>query len=370
MNGFLVYFQKMINYAWKPSEEILNECNLLQTFAKNNNYTISKRYNYVLREAINQKLDVCKKYYQHILDVAFEQHISLNYNIKKNIIYSLNSADKQSYIQCLNDNEINNEQLVNAFFCPSFEDSIDILLNTIADDKKSDDIISAIYVRAFYYLFPNECRDLYFSGEKIWDKSYSDLLDRRYERYTNRNISLGVIEVDRKFFEGSYDSGCNYYCNYIKYFFSNLDNYSELVVLIPPLDNIDGNDVQWELYADLILFSEKHDNHPIDRNYFRSGKIEDQTKNYIKNINLKKARFDLASEGFVFKDCFVVRVENEDNYILELVFEKDIRDERPINCPACRSKNVQGNSYPILNVRSWECNNPLCPDRSKYNRGK
>lgn len=28
------------------------------------------------------------------------------------------------------------------------------------------------------------------------------------------------------------------------------------------------------------------------------------------------------------------------------------------------------NSYPSLGVRSWECRNLLCPDRSKYNRGK
>lgn len=54
----------------------------------------------------------------------------------------------------------------------------------------------------------------------------------------------------------------------------------------------------------------------------------------------------------------------------DLIFEKNIRDERPVYCPACRTSNIQGNSYPILNVRSWECENPLCPERSKYNRGK
>ena len=61
--------------------------------------------------------------------------------------------------------------------------------------------------------------------------------------------------------------------------------------------------------------------------------------------------------------------EADGTYSLLLVFEKNIRDERPINCPACWSTNVQGNSYPILNVRSWECENPLCCERSKYNRG-
>jgi DNA modification methylase len=94
------------------------------------------------------------------------------------------------------------------------------------------------------------------------------------------------------------------------------------------------------------------------------------TSEYIPNLDKNAACFELAAEGFVFKDCFVVSIQGSKEYQLVVVLEKNIRDERPINCPACRSKNVQGNSYPILNVRSWECENILCPDRSKYNRGK
>ena len=84
-----------------------------------------------------------------------------------------------------------------------------------------------------------------------------------------------------------------------------------------------------------------------------------------------EAEWEYAFQGFVYKDCFVTKgPEEAPSYNLLLIFEKNVRDERPINCPACRSANIQGNSYPILNVRSWECQNPLCPDRSKYNRGK
>jgi DNA modification methylase len=52
-----------------------------------------------------------------------------------------------------------------------------------------------------------------------------------------------------------------------------------------------------------------------------------------------------------------------------LVFDKNERDETVIPCPACRSVILAGNSYPALGIRSWECRNPICPDRSAFDRG-
>jgi hypothetical protein len=55
---------------------------------------------------------------------------------------------------------------------------------------------------------------------------------------------------------------------------------------------------------------------------------------------------------------------------LILIMQKNERDETLVPCPTCRSSDVRGNSYPSLGVKSWECQNRLCPDRSIYNRGK
>ena len=98
--------------------------------------------------------------------------------------------------------------------------------------------------------------------------------------------------------------------------------------------------------------------------------MRDETKSHIPGIDVDAAHFELVNEGLTYRDCFVL--SNDDNQIERflLVFQKNERDESPVPCPTCRSANVQGNSYPSLGVRSWECNNVLCPDRSKYNRGK
>ncbi len=141
-------------------------------------------------------------------------------------------------------------------------------------------------------------------------------------------------------------------------------------IVIPPII-IDGKDMQWTIFKDVVLFSEKHVSHPIEKTYFSWKKIKDITTTYISGMDESIAAFDIANEGFVFKDCFILAGPKfHGSYSLLLIFEKNVRDERIVHCPACRTTDIQGNSYPILNVRSWECENPLCPDRSKYNRGK
>lgn len=148
-----------------------------------------------------------------------------------------------------------------------------------------------------------------------------------------------------------------------------IDNYGFLAVLIEPLQ-VNGRRLEWELAADATLFAEKHRELSLKKAYFRWERVRDDTLAHIPTIDVASARFDLVNEGFTYRDCFALASEKGEVERLLLVFQKNQRDETPIPCPTCRSANVQGNSYPSLGVRSWECNNVLCPDRSKYNRGK
>ena len=139
----------------------------------------------------------------------------------------------------------------------------------------------------------------------------------------------------------------------------------------------DGNYAQrkWRLFSDVILFAEKHREIRPEQGYFRSAVILEATKDHLgPALNEDEAAFDVANEGFSFKDCYVLSHDKEEGtteapYDLLLLFEKNERDETPIPCPACRSTMVSGNSYPSLGVRSWECRNPICPERSAYDRG-
>lgn len=106
----------------------------------------------------------------------------------------------------------------------------------------------------------------------------------------------------------------------------------------------------------------------IGNGYFRPSAIEKSTRDYIPLDPVGDYKFGLAHIGFHYKDTFVFGGGQASDLLL--LFQKNVADETLIPCPTCRSHEVQGNSYSSLGVKSWECNNPLCPDRSKFNRGK
>jgi DNA modification methylase len=146
-----------------------------------------------------------------------------------------------------------------------------------------------------------------------------------------------------------------------------LTNHGFLAFLIEPIAS-SGVDATWRLYADLVLFAEKHDQIRLRRHYFDRTKIEGTTLEYIKELEPTVGDFEVVAQGFHYSDCFVLGEGGAQRLLV--LFQKNVADETLIPCPACRSHNVQGNSYSSFGVRSWECNNILCPDRTKFNRGK
>ena len=52
------------------------------------------------------------------------------------------------------------------------------------------------------------------------------------------------------------------------------------------------------------------------------------------------------------------------------VFYKHRKDDTLYPCPVCGCLKVNGNAYSGVGIKSWECKNLECSDRSKANRGK
>lgn len=154
--------------------------------------------------------------------------------------------------------------------------------------------------------------------------------------------------------------------------YASLNNFGHLAVWIDPTES-EGRPIAWELAADAMVFAEKHIQSECLPPFFRWKSVARQTAEAVQGLNERAARFSAANEGFTYRDTFVCAPSMDavcGDEALLLVFQKNERDETLVPCPACRSPNVQGNSYSSLGVRSWECENLLCPDRTKYNRGK
>src|SRR5262249_37413563 len=142
-----------------------------------------------------------------------------------------------------------------------------------------------------------------------------------------------------------------------------LSNHCYLAILIAPFRE-DDEDGQWRLFSDLTLYAEKHRETPLRTGYFRPDEIAAATAGHGVPIDPVELGFERPNGGFLFRVCIVLprqsaAIETSSPACELLLLEKNERDETLLPCPACRSKEVRGNSYPVLGVKSWECRQPL-----------
>jgi DNA modification methylase len=215
---------------------------------------------------------------------------------------------------------------------------------------------------------------------RFFDPHYSDIdyresfweqLHKRTPHLFSRDNALHVIRINKEVLLGLHNpeevrGGIS---KIVARLYDVINNYGFLAIVIEPLQ-LNGHSLEWEIAADVTLFAEKHRQVTLRKGYFRWDRVRDDTVGHIPHLDVLAAHFELVNEGFAYRDCFVLASQNGDVDRLLVIFQKNERDESSIPCPTCRSANVQGNSYPSLGVRSWECNNVLCLDRSKYNRGR
>lgn len=210
-------------------------------------------------------------------------------------------------------------------------------------------------------------------GRENYSESYWGLLQQRNPSLFNRNRALEICILDSNSINvmGGEIALTQSVVLFLTQAYQKLNNYGfcSLVIRAGSEDGL-GPSIAWRLCEFAKLFAEKHIEKPLDKMYFRHERIKETTLSYIPSLDQNLARFELVNEGFTYRDTFIHEGHNGEIQQLTVIFQKNERDETLIPCPACRSGNVQGNSYPSLGVRSWECDNSLCPDRSKYNRGK
>ena len=183
-----------------------------------------------------------------------------------------------------------------------------------------------------------------------------------------RTPALVFIDASNVLTSYGYDAGRNSILDTISDVFKRLSNHSALAIYIPGEANSEG--LNWRLYKDILVYAEKFQCEHLESAYYKRKSVQQSTEEYVDGLRNVNIDWHNAYGGYVFRDCFVIKHNESQDYDLLLLMDKNVRDERLMRCPACGSSIVRGNSYPTLNVRSWECMNPLCPDRSKYGRGK
>lgn len=256
----------------------------------------------------------------------------------------------------------------------------------------------------------NKTKIFYTAAVELFNKLYQkEILDNGAK--LNDVIA---INLDQKTFNSfnSKDEFMTYVLELFRNIYKELQNHRTLIIKI---ENIifKGVNIKWELYSYLTIYAENFIHYYEDRQYFKpeeicidflehkyrllpTEEIKENLKKYFKggleftslteiiNLNIPKSEIDFFKKvhnGFQFIDCLIIKSEHifpnseeikfvENKNELLLVFSKHEIDDRKIPCPVCASLKISGNSYPSVGIKSWECKNDLCSERSKTNRGK
>jgi DNA modification methylase len=238
-----------------------------------------------------------------------------------------------------------------------------------------------------------------FDNKKIvrdWSNIYIDFVKENFQKsYKNCNKNLNEFIIQK-------DDGVKIiWGDCLKVMKGMLPESIHLMVTSPPYYNAREYS-HWEnlnAYLDdmRLIVREAYrvlDNHRVF--VFNVGDIFDND-NITTMSTWGKRRIPLGAyftkifeeEGFTFVDDFIwdkgeVQSERHKNgdkpypfyqypmncYEHILIFHKHRNDTMRYPCPICGCLNVNGNAYSEIGLKSWECKNPDCFQRSKANRGK
>jgi len=330
---------------------------------------------------LNKKLELNAKRIKQFIDASFSFGLLFNYRQKVRIDNCFNASDKthiEKLLLELNVSESKLEQILSFFLPESDSESIEMAVELITEDEKKDEVLEALWGGYLYLSFEENAVHKFNLKKDDGDIDFFEYLTKNFEKNLTRNLSLQCLKIDNLLLSKfpTFDEFLNSLLNYVTSSYKRLSNHSYLSILIK--SDLSPS-IIWTIYGKVVLFAEKFKSEKVKIGYFHPDKIAKQTENHISELDINKCQFQNLNEGFTYKDCLVLTPTIFENgkteysfqgYDILILFEKNERDETLIPCPACRSKDVRGNSYPVLGVKSWECNNIICPDRSKYNRGK
>lgn len=260
----------------------------------------------------------------------------------------------------------------------------------------------------------------YYFDKEIHNKEF--VLDRGtdLELFPTEEYDLIHLNINQRLFDEFNDQ--NSFYDYIFYVVEQayriLDNNKVFTIKIENI-NANGKNIKWDLYSKLGIFCENFIETIEENNFYKPEiicadmlskyniKLIDDSEDLISILGkfyknkisidelmemiqvgkLSKEKLkDIVEDcryvhyGFTFNDCFILDREKEfyngqmpfikNTNELLFVFYKYRIDQRKIPCPACGGLHISGNSFPEIGHRSWECKSPICPERSKSNRGK
>ena len=384
---FVREFSNTVKWSYTPSEEIYASLENLLLSVENSELIPKHRRTGCIFYHASRKFKFNADGVRSFLGFSASHKITFNYHEKNVINKAFDENNESIILDLIRSKEISSSKkltdLLMSKFSPIDKEGILQRLHselqsptlTRKDSKPKDrscEILASLFCAYLYTSFSEECIHKFNNPTERKHKYYSDywkyLHSNHPDLFSRDNVLYGlhITEKDQANFDGYKKLSLNI-LEFVQSAYANLTNHGYLAILIDPINGKDESS-QWKLFSDITLYAEKHITYKQDNHFTRSKDIKEKTLLYIPNIDTHKAEFPLLNRGFHYQDTFVIGTE--DNQKILILFQKNEPDDRIIPCPACRSNNIQSNSYSSLGIKSWECDNLLCPERTKFNRGK
>lgn len=238
---------------------------------------------------------------------------------------------------------------------------------------------------------------------KINDEHYSEALKLIVEGF-NRNKNVMINSLCARIIKNFVKDNKQLHNEYLKYIEESQRNYNQLIILeVKKCDKLTSDDIaeiiknkynslsnyhymiivfddnsNWKQISEVAVFMENFRSEFNFNLYSKNNKkrrIDELKKFLADNVNIDydveldkqiEKFYECVSYGFHFEDLFIT----QDGKNKILVMQKVELDEEPKKCPSCLESKVRGNSYSKVLYKSFECQNPYCPSRSKIGRGK
>lgn len=383
---FADLLEQLTGFGVAPSQSILEEIgNLIGELGPVRTELSAVRSGFYGR--LNQKMFASRPILNGIYGRAAASGFTFNYPTKKALAWAVDSSDLGAFRRVLDGAGVDlalAETLTGLFVPLPNAETRRLLAEECAKPSKLrkahgrevlSDVVDSSVGPLVWTLWSTMALHGFFGSLPVGSSYSSDFLQalRRVKpQLFERQRSLVIRHIPADDFPSEHfteytdfrDSSCQWLADE----FAALDNYGFAVAVLH-VDDVQGSDLAWRLSTDLTLFAERFRQTKPAVGFFRPAWVADETLKHNVDIDEEAAAFDTMTDGFTYRDLFVL-ADGDLVRRLVLVFQKNDRDETLVPCPSCRSDRVRGNSYPTLGVKSWECRNPLCPERSIYNRGK
>ena len=203
------------------------------------------------------------------------------------------------------------------------------------------------------------------SNSKLWLESFN-------ERRKNKDYSLAIFKLNQDLFiKNNYNE--NILIDFIINSYEKLENYRYLTIIVEDeIFNKKNSCITWNLIYKTSIFAENFIQFEGSFYPFKQKEQINTLSKFLMQRNIKYSDklaedfYQSISCGFKYEDCYI----SDDQKYKILIFKKIELDQNKIPCPSCNETIISGNSYPEMFLKSWECKNPNCPDRSKSGRGK